>query len=121
MIIIAAVILAVAALTELQVDQIIRIFEGSLHTMGEGVKTVWNLLSPALLAYLAYKQALNRKALDANTEVSKKAFEVANGHNEKISKAVEISEQVLTKIGNEPQKVGVVNTPQHPVPTSETP
>jgi ribosomal 50S subunit-recycling heat shock protein len=46
---------------------------------------------------------------------------VANGHNEKISKAVEISEQVLTKIGNEPQKVEVVNTPQHPVPTSETP
>ncbi len=103
---------AVVALTDLQVDQVIRIIEASLHTFAEGVKAVWVALSPIGIGYLMWRQAMNRKALDANTEVSKTAFEVANGHNEKIANLTE-------QLASVPQKVEVVSTSESPVHTTQ--
>lgn len=107
--------LAILALTDMQVDHILKIVELFFAAMSEGVKAVWLALGPALIGYLAYRQAMNRKALDANTAVSKQAFDTANGHNEKIVAAVELSEKVLTAM-DKTQKVEVMNSQNHPVP-----
>lgn len=108
------IIYTLLALTDAQVDTVLKMIEHGLQAIQEGVKAVWILLSSALLAYLAYRQAVNRKALDQNTEVSKEAFKVANSHNEKISK---LSEQVVEVASKAiPQQVEVVNTQDHPVP-----
>lgn len=113
----------VSALTELQVDELIDILKSLLEAVGSGVQTVWNLLSPILLAYLAFRQAQNRKALDDNTKVSTDAFAVANGHNEKIAEAVKISKGVL-EIVKPPalpvvQEVHVTNDASSPIPPRE--
>jgi len=121
---------SVAALTEPQVDQIIEIIEASIKAFGEGIRTVWVALSPIGIGYLMWKQAQNRKALDANTTLTgetkdeatnsrkevKQALDVSNGHNDKIVKAVEISERVLAKLDAEPK---TANAPEHPVPVKE--
>jgi hypothetical protein len=90
------------ALTELQVDELIRILRSIIETSGEGIKTLWVTLSPVLLGYLAYRQAANRKEIAGkiadNTDISVKAFDAANGHNEKIAAAVEISKEVISAI-----------------------
>lgn len=128
MIYILAIIFAVMGLTDLQFDQILKMTDLGFRALGEAMKAVWITLTPALLGYLAYRQAMNRKALDANTEVSAKAFDAANDHNEKIAKAVKISEEVLTRIDAEPKKVLVVGTVEShivnekadPVPTTNS-
>lgn len=90
-------------LSEPQVSELISIFRSCVEGFGDAMRALWITLSPVLLAYLAWKQAINRKALDDNTEVSKKAFDVANSHNDKIARLTEIA---IAK----PQKVEVINT-----------
>jgi quercetin dioxygenase-like cupin family protein len=63
-------ILSIAALTELQVDKLIIIIELCLKAFQQGVTVLWVTLSPVLLGYLAYRQAMNRKALDENTKAT---------------------------------------------------
>lgn len=88
-----------SALTEGQVDQIIQMFKGIIETIGAGIHTMWITLSPVLLGYLAYRQSINRREIagkiDQNTEVSTKAFNTANGHNEKIAEAVQLTKQAI--------------------------
>ena len=94
---IALIPLMIVALSDLHIDQMLKIFESLIALTSEAVKAVWIALAPFLLAYLAYRQSQNRKALDANTQVSEKAFEVANGHNEKIVQLTETVKDVVTK------------------------
>lgn len=94
-----------ATLTENQVDQIIQITRSVIETIGSGINTLWITLSPVLLGYLAYRQSINRREIagkiDQNTEVSTKAFETANGHNEKIAAAVQLSKEVIETVRSE--------------------
>ena len=55
----------------------------------------------------------------AGIKASKNAIDVANGHNEKIVTAVELSQQVLAKLDS-PLETKIVNDKQHPVPTQIT-
>ena len=105
------------ALTDPQVDHLIKLLESLMTMTSEGIKTLWFALSPLLLAYLAWRQAQNRKALDANTQVSEKAFEVANGHNEKIVTLTETVKEVAMKAI--PQEVHITNTTADPVHTQQ--
>lgn len=81
------------ALTDSQFDKVLAMVERGFMAIETAVKTLWVTLSPLLLGYLAYRQAQNRKEIsgkiDGNTEVSVKAFEAANSHNEKIAAVVE--------------------------------
>ena len=102
----------VTALTEMQVDRILDIVSSALKTVAGGIGVVWSALAPFLIGYLVIRQKVNRKALDdaisENTEVSKEAFRVANGHNAKIA---ELTNRIAI-----PRQVEVVNSPDHPVP-----
>lgn len=81
------------ALTDTQCDKVLAMIERGFLAIEQAVRTLWITLSPLLLGYLAYRQAQNRREItgkiDSNTEVSVKAFEVANSHNEKIAAVVE--------------------------------
>jgi hypothetical protein len=96
----------VSALTEPQVDQVIQICRSVIETIGAGINTLWTTLSPILLGYLAYRQSANRREIagkiDVNTEVSTKAFETANGHNEKIAAAMELTKEVHDVLKTKP-------------------
>lgn len=82
------------ALTDSQFDKILAMLERGLSSIEAAIRTLWITMSPLLLAYLAYRQSQNRKEIsskiDGNTEVSVKAFEAANNHNEKIAAVVEL-------------------------------
>ncbi len=98
--ILAGILLSLlSALTEGQVDQIISITRSVIETIGSGINTLWITLSPLLLGYLAYRQSINRREIagkiDENTQVSAKAFETANGHNEKIAAAVQLTKEAI--------------------------
>lgn len=115
----------ILALTDPQVDQVLRLVEMAFRAIGEGVKTVWILIAPILgiwLTYLGHKiianQKSNRTALDKNTAISVEAFKAANGHNEKIADAVKLSKDVLTAVVA-PQKVEIISTPEKPVHTTQ--
>jgi hypothetical protein len=91
------------ALTDTQFDQVLVMIETGFRAVGAAVRTVWDMISPVVGLYLAWKcqqiianQKSNREKLDetadelkANTEISKEAFVAANGHNEKIAAVVE--------------------------------
>jgi hypothetical protein len=109
----------VVALTDPQVDELILLLRQGLEAFSDAVKTVWFTLSPVLLGYLAYRQAINRKALDENTEVSKQAFKEANGLNQKIADSTQAVQAVVSHMTNSPQRVVVENTVDNPVPTNE--
>lgn len=83
------------ALTTAQVDRIIE--------LGFAIVTVFTPLSSALAGYLIWRQHQNKKdttaklntvenKIDENTNVSKVAFDTANGHNEKLA---QLNQQVL--------------------------
>lgn len=81
------------AFTIEQTDKLIVMLEHILTDVSRAVVAVWTLLSPALLAAVLYKQARSDKKLDENTKLTiatraetKNAFDVANGHNEKIER-----------------------------------
>ena len=59
-----------------------------------------------------------KKVTIAGIRASKEAIEIANGHNEKIATAVDLSQKVLSRLET-PQKVEVINTPEHPVPIQQ--
>jgi hypothetical protein len=94
------------ALTETQTDHLIHLLEYLLKTFEVGVKALWAALAPFLLAYLAFRQARNRKEIETkieeNTRVSTDAFVVANGHNEKIARLTESVEAVVNKTKGTP-------------------
>jgi hypothetical protein len=84
------------ALTDPQVDAIIVIIRDTCNAAGAGIVAVWQLLSPALIGWVLYRQSVYNKAsvearskisqkIDENTTVSVDAFDTANGHNEKIA------------------------------------
>jgi hypothetical protein len=90
------------ALTDAQFDRVLIMIAKAFLAFKEGVQTVWALVAPALGIYLSWKcqqiinnQKENRRALDQNTEVSVKAFEAANSHNEKIAAVVEYAKPKL--------------------------
>lgn len=117
---IATLLIYLLALTDMQVDEFIKILKAFLDAIYSGVSTLWVTLSPLLLAYLAYRQRENRKALDDNTKVNKEALDTANGHNEKIVEAVQLSKDAITLATASPavQVVHVDNDKDSRIPTT---
>jgi len=71
-----------AALTESQMDRILEMVATSLHTVREAVATVWGIIAPVVILWVAYqgkvllsRQADNRKKLDENSAMTKYAAE----------------------------------------------
>ena len=73
--------LLILALTDSQMDQVIVLIGDSIKSIGAAIRTVWDTLSPVLMAYLLWRQALNRRVIEAkideNTKVSTDALVVA--------------------------------------------
>lgn len=106
------------ALTDAHMDQIIILVGNGMNSLQEAVKTLWVTLSPVLLAYILWRQALNRRVIEAkidqNTKVSVEAFHVANGHNDKIANLTKvITDKAIV------QEVHVVNSLEDPVKTDQ--
>lgn len=77
----------IAALTDNQTDRIIGIAEKFVS----GIGAVAAIVLPALVLYFQKRNAKNLiSKVDASTEASKTALNVANGHNEKIANLTEI-------------------------------
>ena len=83
------------AITDPQIDKIIVL-------LGRMIDHIPAILTMCGTLFLIIRQFLNKREIsekiDKNTEVSVKAFDAANGHNEKIAAAVKLSEEVLTTI-----------------------
>jgi len=99
------------ALTEAQMSRVIGLFEKMVDHVPALLALGTGVLSLCGTVVLIIRQHFNKKEvtgkldkqdakLDANTDISVKAFDAANGHNEKIAKAVEVSTKVLEKLAD---------------------
>lgn len=71
-----------ATLTELQIDRIIDLG----FKIVQGIGYVCSIIIPLLVLRFQKRNALKlANKVDASTEASKRALDVANGHNEKIA------------------------------------
>ncbi len=111
-----------AALTENQIDMI-------LGLIGKVIDHIPAILTMIGTLFLIIRQWLNKqelsKKIDANTEVSVKAFDAANSHNEKITQtqelakvAVETVKTAVEAIAATPKEVIVKSDSDHPVHTT---
>lgn len=109
------------ALTDTQVDAI-------LTLVGKLIDHIPGILTMLATFFLIIRQWLNKKEIsekiDANTEVSVNAFNVANGHNAKIVEAQELAKaaidtvQMVVKTTTAPKEVTVKSDSEHPVHTT---
>jgi quercetin dioxygenase-like cupin family protein len=74
----------IQALTDVHVEKLIEILDGSLHAMSAAVRTLWLALGPIAIGYLTWRQAVNKKsalavaqktqdAVEENTALTKKS------------------------------------------------
>lgn len=101
-----------ATLSDAHIGQLIELFGDTLTAIKEGFKAVWAALAPFMIGYLAYRQAMNKRALseeiDKNTAISNEAFTVANGHNAKIvqlNERVVVAEKVVEEVKSAAEEV----------------
>ncbi len=103
------------ALTEMQVDKILDMVAAGMRAIGESVKAIWIALSPFLIGYLVIRQAINRKALDANTVVNVKALDAANGLKGEIKTTVEMVKEAVDVIAAAKPETTPGSTPKNPL------
>lgn len=65
----------ITALTELQVDKILDLVTSSLHAIQEAIKSVWIAIAPIGIAWLTWRQHVNKKNFEARCQATRESIE----------------------------------------------